>query len=82
MPVEAMMVSPEGDWYHELVGHDAYKKLRDLRARHLKQIMICSRSKRWWDRELTVQAKAVGKARRGGVWKRLVGGRGRRYADV
>ena len=44
--LEALVGSPEEDCYHELVEHDAYAKLRDLRAKHLKQIVICPRSKR------------------------------------
>ena len=43
--------------------------------------MICPRSKRWWDGELTAQAKVVRRAGRGGKRRRLVGGRDRREAD-
>ena len=80
--LEALVTGQESDWYHELVGHDAYEKLRDVRARHIKCIVICPRSKRWWDEELTRQAKVVRRARRGGARKRLVGGRGRRDSDM
>ena len=76
------MANPTGDWYHELVGCDAYEKLQDLPARHTKQIVISPRSKRWWNGKLTAQAKVVRKARRGGVRKRLIGGRGTRESDV
>ena len=79
--LEALMTDPGGDWYHEVVENDAYEKLRDLRERHLKEIVICPRSKRWWDGELTAQAKVVRRARRGGKRRRLVGGWGRREAD-
>ena len=80
--LEALVVDVTGDWYYKLEGRDAYEKLRDLRARHTKQIIICLRSKRRWDGELTTQAKVVRKARRGGVRKRLIGGRGRRDSDM
>ena len=63
------------------MGKDAYEKLRDLRGQHLKEIVICPRIKRWWDGELSAQAKVVRRARRGGVRRRLVGGRGRREVD-
>ena len=76
------MKGPVSDWYHELAGHDAYDKLQDLQSRHIKQIVVCPRSKRWWDGELTTQAKVVRRARRGGVRRRLVGGRGRRESDL
>ena len=79
--LEALVVDLGGDWYHELGGVDTYKKLRDLRGRHLKEIVICPRSKRWWDGELTAQAKVVRRARRGGTGRRLVGRRGRREVD-
>ena len=65
--LEALVADSADNWYHELAGKDAYVKLRDLRNRHVKQIVICPRSKRWWDGELTTQAKVVRKARRGGV---------------
>ena len=65
--LEALVADPGGDWYHELVRNDAYDKLCDLRGRHLKGIVICPRSKRWWDGELSAQAKVVRRARRGGV---------------
>ena len=79
--LEALVADPGGDWYYELVGNDAYEKLRDLRGQHLKEIVICPRSTRWWDKELSAQAKVVCRARRGGKRRRLVGGRGRREAD-
>ena len=79
--LEALVTDPGGDWYHELVGDDAYEKLCDHRGRHLKEIVICPRSKRWWDGEFSAQAKVVRRARRGGVRRRLVGGRGMREAD-
>ena len=45
--LEALMRDSAENWYHEVAGHDAYKKLQDLRIKHLKQIVICPRSKRW-----------------------------------
>ena len=80
--LEAFVADPAGNWYHELVGGDAYERLRDLRNRHIKQIVICPRSKRWWDRHLTAQAKVVRKARRGGVRRRLIGGKGRKDSNL
>ena len=80
--LEALVAGQESDWYHELAGHDAYGKLKDLRARHIKHIVICPRSKRWWDEELMRQRKVVRRARRGGARKRLAGGRGRRESDM
>ena len=65
-----------------MVGHDAYERLQDLRAQHVKQIVVCPRSKRWWDGELTIQAKVVRRARRGGFRRRLAGGRGRKDSDL
>ena len=44
--LEALVADTGGDWYDGLVGNDAYEKLRDLRERHLKEIVICPRSKR------------------------------------
>ena len=76
------MADPAGEWYHELVGQDAYERLQDLRARHVKQIVVCPRSKRCWDGELKTQARVVHRARRGGIRGRLAGGRGRKDSDL
>ena len=54
-------------WYKELEGNTAYERLIDFRKRHLKQIDIGGRSKRWWDEELTDLSSVVRRARRGGV---------------
>ena len=34
-------------WYGELVRNTAYDKLVNFKSRHLKEIRICERSKRW-----------------------------------
>ena len=28
--LEALVADPAGEWYYELVGHDAYERLQDL----------------------------------------------------
>lgn len=58
------MADEDEVWYAGLVGDTAYEKLVDFRNKHLKRIRICSRSKRWWDRELTTQVRRVGRERR------------------
>ena len=54
------------DWYWELKGETAYDKLLEFWQNHLKTIKIVSRSKRWWDEDLTKQLKKVRRVRRGG----------------
>ena len=76
----AFTVAYEGDvWYGELAGNTAYERLVDFRRHHLKQIRICSRSKRWWDSDLSDQVKAVQRARR---WWALSGNRNVFYTEV
>ena len=65
--LEALLATQGEEWYHGLNSDDTYGKLRDLRTRFLKYITIGPRSKRWWDEELTIQAKSVRRARRGGI---------------
>ena len=44
----AVTVTDEGEvWYGDLVGDSTYERLVDFRRRHLKEIRVCGRSKRW-----------------------------------
>ena len=61
----AVTVTDEGEaWYGDLVGDSAYERLVDFRRHHLKKIRVCSRSKRWWDSDLSDPVRAVRCARR------------------
>ena len=53
-------------WYDTLTGTTAYDKLLRFKERHMKEVRVSSRSKRWWDEQLTTQLKATRRARRGG----------------
>src|SRR6266576_661072 len=59
-------------WYWELKGETEYDKLVEFRQNHLKKIKLSSKSKRWWDDELTKQLKTVRRAKRGGKEKRVL----------
>ena len=50
--------------YRDLVGETAYDKLLDLRRRHLKLLIVCGRSKRWWNGEISAQLRVVRDDRR------------------
>ena len=58
------------DWYHKLKGNTKYDKLLQFRKDHLKKFRISSRSKRWWDDDLSDLLKKLRKARRGGRKKK------------
>ena len=61
----AVTVADEREvWYGDLVGDSAYERLVDFRLRHLKEIRVCGRSKRWWDSNLSNQVRTVRRARR------------------
>src|SRR4029077_18306037 len=68
--VERTLEKEEDEWYPLLEGGTAYEKLVSFRKHHLKIAVHCSRSKRWWDEELTEQLRKVRKERRGGVGER------------
>ena len=62
--VALTVADEEEGWYEGLIRGSVYEKLVDFRRRHLKRIRICSRSKHWWDSDLSEQVRAVRWARR------------------
>ena len=62
--VALIVVDKDAGWYGELAVDSAYECLLDFRRRHIKQIRICGRSKKWWDSDLSEQVRAVRCARR------------------
>ena len=58
------------DWYHKLRGDTEYDKLLQFWKDHVKKLRISSRSKRWWDNDLSDLLKKLRNARRGGRTKK------------
>ena len=52
--------------YEALGGNSPYLKLFNLVSKHQREVRICKRSKRWWDKELKSQLLQVRELGRGG----------------